>query len=62
MQNITTGLLLWALVVHALVNGDHRDAVLDVYATEQQCHKFRESQKVNGDCYEVSTVIHSNAT
>ncbi|HDR2587316.1 TPA: DUF1482 family protein [Enterobacter ludwigii] len=62
MQSTVTCLLLWALVVHALVNGDHQDAVLDVYDTKQQCHNVRESQHVAGDCYEVSSVIHSNAT
>ncbi|WP_155404658.1 DUF1482 family protein [Enterobacter ludwigii] len=61
MQNVTACLLLWALVVHTLINGGYQDAILDVYSTRQQCYDVRESQSVNGECYEVASVIHNHA-
>ncbi|WP_163306487.1 DUF1482 family protein, partial [Enterobacter ludwigii] len=46
MQNIATGPLLWALVVHALVNGDYHDAVLDVYDSRKECIHIKEEQRI----------------
>ncbi|EOC9629680.1 DUF1482 family protein [Enterobacter ludwigii] len=62
MQNIATGPLLWALVVHALVNGDYHDAVLDVYDSRKECIHIKEEQRITGECYEITSIINKKST
>lgn len=58
MQRIITSLLIWALVVHALVNGEYQDAILDVYDSKKLCDKIKEEHHIAGECYEITSIIN----
>lgn len=58
MQFLTRCILMWALVVHALVNGEYQDAILEVYDTEVQCNQVKDAQHIIGECYEVEAIAN----
>lgn len=60
MQLLKYSVFVWALVVHALVDGEYQDVIIETYNTELQCNKSRENQNIHGDCYEIERIIHSN--
>ncbi|MFZ4998740.1 DUF1482 family protein [Enterobacter asburiae] len=62
MQNTVKCLLLWALVVHTLVNGDYHDAVLNVYDSKRECIHIKEEQQITGECYEITSIINKKTT
>ncbi|MHC5175443.1 DUF1482 family protein [Serratia rhizosphaerae] len=59
MKYLAGFILTWALVVRMPINGEPADAVIDIYDTQYECIQARDSQKINGECYEVDSIIHS---
>ena len=53
--------LSWAIVVHALIDGKQQDIVVDVAPNYVACTQEMSAQKINGECFEVESVIHQKA-
>ncbi len=49
---------LFALVLTVgMTNGDFQDVVLGVYDSQQQCEAAVVEQHVNGECFEVESIV-----
>ncbi|CAI1829879.1 MULTISPECIES: DUF1482 family protein [Serratia] len=60
MKHLAGFIVTWALVVRMPINGEPADAAIGIYDTKSECIQARGSQKVNGECYEVDSIIHRN--
>lgn len=51
--------LMFALVISLCpAHGECKDGVVDVYDTKQECIIDRNNRHINGECYEVTGIIH----
>ncbi|EGX6617205.1 DUF1482 family protein [Salmonella enterica subsp. enterica] len=58
MKTTLLAVFAWAIVVHAIHNGEPVDAVIDVFDTHTQCIQEMEAQNINGECFEVESIHH----
>ncbi|EAC0780290.1 DUF1482 family protein [Salmonella enterica subsp. enterica] len=61
MKTVLSAAFAWAIVVHALLDDEPVDAVIDVYPTQEKCVQEMEGQNILGECYEVETIINRQA-
>lgn len=61
MRFLTYSVLLWALTVRALINGDFQTAILEMHDTEAQCNESKDKQHIIGECLEAEAIGPADA-
>lgn len=61
MRFMTYAVLLWALTVRALVNGEFETAILEMHNTEIECNESKDRQHIIGDCLEAEAIGPADA-
>lgn len=61
MRFVTYAVLLWALTVRVLINGEFQTAILEMHDTEVQCNNSKEDQRIVGECLKAEAVGPADA-
>lgn len=56
MRFLTYSVLLWALTVRALINGEFQTAILEMHDTEVQCLNSKDRQNIIGECLQAEAI------